>query len=339
MKVAFLGLDGDFDKGIGEGTQRYVYELYRNVRRKLGNGARKASFPTLGSYLAGIAFEDFGRYDIVHIPKFRFGFPFRAGKAVTLTTEHDFQPIFAPELDADRSVGLKGWLHTRILREGLMRSLSSDYLIANSTLTRDDAVKLGYDKSRIYVVSHGLDSRFFTRPPEKRRETFTVGYLGAFRMRKNVKFAIDAFMAAEGKKMRMLLYGNSSYQFAELSKLAAKDRRIKFGGFAPEGGIVQTYDRFDAFVFPSLYEGFGFPILEAQARGLPVVIYKGGKIPAEVRKHCFVASSKEEMTGILEELAGNGYNEKERASAMRYARKFTWERCAGETMAVYGRIA
>jgi hypothetical protein len=45
------------------------------------------------------------------------------------------------------------------------------------------------------------------------------------------------------------------------------------------------------------------------------------------------------MTGILEELAGNGYNEKERASAMRYARKFTWERCAGETMAVYGRIA
>lgn len=338
MRVAFLGLDGDFDKGIGEGTQRYVYELYRNVRRRLGREACKVSFPTLGSYLSGIAFKNFGGFDLVHIPKFRFGFPLRAGRAVTLTTEHDFQPIFAPELDADRSAGFKGWLHTEILREGLMHSLKSDYLIANSTLTRDDAVTLGYDKSRIYVVNHGLDRRFFTPLPKKKGSVFTVGYLGAFRMRKNVRFALDAFMGAEEGHMRMLLYGNSAYQFDELSKLAAGDRRITFGGFAPESEIVRTYDRFDAFVFPSLYEGFGFPILEAQARGLPVVIYKDGKIPAEVKRHCFIASDSEEMGAILEGLAANGYSEKKRASAMRYARSFTWERCARETMAVYDKV-
>jgi len=58
-----------------------------------------------------------------------------------------------------------------------------------------------------------------------------------------------------------------------------QNERIKFIGFAPEEKIVDIYDSFDVFVFPILYEGFGMPIIEAQSRGLPVIIYKYGKIP------------------------------------------------------------
>ena len=58
-----------------------------------------------------------------------------------------------------------------------------------------------------------------------------------------------------------------------------QNERIKFMGFAPEEKIVDIYDSFDVFVFPCLYKGVGMPIIEAQSRGLPVIIYKYGKIP------------------------------------------------------------
>ncbi|MEM3265162.1 MAG: group 1 glycosyl transferase, partial [Thermoplasmata archaeon] len=75
-----------------------------------------------------------------------------------------------------------------------------------------------------------------------------------------------------------------------------------------------------------------------QARGLPVIIYKYGKIPKEVRKYCFEAESPEHMAQIIEELKENGYNEKLRKKATEYARSFTWEKCAKETLEIYKKI-
>ena len=109
-------------------------------------------------------------------------------------------------------------------------------------------------------------------------------------------------------------------------------------GFAPENKLVDIYDSFNVFVFPSHYEGFGIPIIEAQSRGLPVIIYKYGKIPKEVRKYCFEAESPEHMAQIIEDLKENGYNEKLRKKATEYARSFTWERCARETFNIYQTV-
>ena len=80
------------------------------------------------------------------------------------------------------------------------------------------------------------------------------------------------------------------------------------------------------------------PILEAQSRGLPVIIYKNGKIPKEVRKYCFEAESPEHMAQIIENIKENGYNEKLRKKATAYARSFTWEKTARETLKVYNKI-
>jgi len=62
---------------------------------------------------------------------------------------------------------------------------------------------------------------------------------------------------------------------------------------------VEIYDPSDVFMFPSLYDSFGLPILEVQARGLPVMIYKYGKILKGVRKYCFEAESPEHMAQII----------------------------------------
>ena len=107
---------------------------------------------------------------------------------------------------------------------------------------------------------------------------------------------------------------------------------------ANETDLVGTYDTFDIFVFPSLYEGFGLPILEAQARELPVIIYKNAKIPSEVRKYCFEAEDPTHMAEIISNLKENGYNQKLQKKATEYARSFTWERTAKDTLSVYKKL-
>ena len=113
---------------------------------------------------------------------------------------------------------------------------------------------------------------------------------------------------------------------------------VDSNGYLKEDNKLKAYDSFDAFAFPSLYEGLGSPILEAQSRGLPVIIYKYGKIPKEVRKYCFEAESPEHMAQIIEHLKENGYNEKLKKKATEYARSFTWEKCARETLEVYKKV-
>ena len=109
-------------------------------------------------------------------------------------------------------------------------------------------------------------------------------------------------------------------------------------GFAPEPRIVDVYDSFDVFIFPSYYEGFGMPILEAQARSLPVIIYKFGALPKEVTRYCIKAEDESDAADIINKLKENGYNEKLRKKAAEYARGFTWEKCAKETLMVYKQM-
>jgi len=89
-----------------------------------------------------------------------------------------------------------------------------------------------------------------------------------------------------------------------------QNERIKFMDFATEEKIVDIYDSFDVLYPPAYIRVFGPSILEAQPRGLLVVIYKYGKIPKEVRKYCFEAESLEHMAQIIEQLKENGYSGK-----------------------------
>jgi glycosyltransferase involved in cell wall biosynthesis len=136
------------------------------------------------------------------------------------------------------------------------------------------------------------------------------------------------------------VYGNGvEYERLEAYKKLNNLGSVKLMGFASEDKIVQIYDSFDAFVFPSLYEGFGLPILEAQARGLPVVIYKNGRISQEVRKYCFEAEDAAHMASIIDDLRENGYDDQRRKEAMEYARSFTWAKCADKTSKIYTKLS
>ena len=345
MDIALLGLEGDFSPNIGAGIQRYMYELYRNLI-KLDKDIKKFEFKRLkyigdgNSFTLQTLFTNFSGYKIIHsLMPITFFKPRVLYKGVIITTAHDFQPILFPQFTFAHRATFKDrlWLNF-VIKPGLGSALSSDYLICNSTQTRDEAIKLGFDKSKLFVVSLGIDKRFMQPIHTKKdSDNFIVGYIGAMRKRKNLEFGIKAANTIKSKGIFFDIFGKKEFEYEYLVDIS-KNKNINFKGFAPEKNLINIYDSFNAFIFPSYHEGEGLSILEAQSRGLPVIIYKYGKIPKEVRKYCFEAESPEHMAHIIEGIKENGYNEKLRKKATEYARSFTWERCARETLEVYNRV-
>lgn len=355
MKVCILNMKGNFDKTLGTGTQRTSYELWRNIkplsikeginvdRVEIGSGgslnARKISFTMM------LPFYDFSKYDIVHLLIPIPMAPRVHGKTKILTTVNEFVILKEGSIAHQKIVGkpLKGSIKTyfsSLIGKGISKQIfDSDYISVNSTQTRHEAISLGYPGDRIFIVNHGVDERFLS--PIKRKEEsgiFRVGYIGALNVRKNLSFAIDAFRRIGSDKIEFEIWGKPVLEYRNLVDQAKENKMIKFMGFAPEDRIVGIYDRFDVFVFPSLYEGFGLPIMEAQARGLPVIIFKEGRIPKEVRKYCFEAKDEEDMARIILNLSKNGYNKKIRERAIKYARGFTRRNEALQTLKVYKKI-
>ncbi|MEM3839289.1 MAG: glycosyltransferase [Candidatus Micrarchaeaceae archaeon] len=348
-KVALLGMDINFDRSTGAGVASYMYEL-ANILKRLGpesgfdvevrpyrrGSSELADF--IGLVLSN-ATKSYREYDIVHNLDVKPILPLNRGRAEFVATAHDYQPLLAPELDSDMQGSLKSKAKLVLwIRYSLKLTLYADYIIARSTMTKDDAVRLGFDRDRIFVVGGAVDKRYRAPlPAKKNRNRFVVGYIGAFRARKNVAFAVRAFNELSDKGIFFDLWGKPAYEYDAIRQ-AATNPNISFKGFAPEGKLVSIYDSFDAFVFPSLYEGLCLPILEAQARGLPVIICKEGRIPEETRRYCLVAKDEDEMAGIIMRLKNEGYDPKLRKKAMAYARSFTWEKTAKETLEVYEKI-
>ncbi len=348
-RVALLGMDTNFDRSSGYGVPSYMYELAHNFRKLAPRAGfdvsveaykrTESEFSDFMGMALGSRTRDYRGFDIVHNLDVKPIYPANRGKALFVATAHDYQPLLAPELDADMQNSLMARIRLHMqIRYSLKLTLKADYIIARSTLTKNDAAHLGFDRKRIFVVGGAVDDRYRKPVPQKeKKKDFVVGYIGAFRTRKNVSFAIDAFNKVNDNEIRFDLWGKPAYEY-EMLRQAAINQNISFKGFAPEEKLVQIYDSFDAFVLPSLYEGLCLPIFEAQARGLPVIICSEGKIPEETRKYCLEAESPHEMAMIIEHLKKNGYDEKQRKKAMTYARSLTWEQTAKDTLAVYKKI-
>lgn len=328
------------------GVIRYSNEIYANVKRLAGSKAivsqnMYGALPLLGAGMAfplTASFKDYGNYDIVHnLPGYPL-FLVKQKDVSMVTTMHEFQSVVYPELNKIQEIGFKDKIWTNLVsKPGIKSAMASDLIVTNSIQTQREAISLGIPRKKTCLTELGVDSRFLKiqTKSKKERKAFKIGFIGTLSPRKNVLFLINAFKKIEDRELLLELWGKSIYPPETIDYAIGSDRRITWKGPAPEADIINIYDSFDAFAYPSLYEGFGLPILEAKARGLPVILYKNGKISPEVRHDCFEIKNEEQLIDKILELKSNGYNSKMRARAIKNARSFTWEKTAMKTLEAY----
>lgn len=342
--VILLGPYKGFSKTNGSGVNRYAYELHKNLQKITRNVVDKLETTRLFGIGTGLSFSllaSTNRYKNYRIVHNLFSDPMLhlSQRKIFITTIHEMQMLLNKELNQDMESGFKNQLWLNLIGlPGLKLSLKSDYVIVPSIQASQEVASTGFDSKRIFIVNNGIDERFLKPILKKRHRKFIVGYVGALRRRKNVVFAIRAFKKISDIDIEFHIYGKPAYDYKEIYKEALSDKRIIFKGFADEKKLVDVYDSFDVFVFPTLYESHSPLLLEARARGLPTIIYRNSIMSEENRKFCFEAEDESHMARIIETLKINGFKEELRNKQIQYAQKFTWMKTAKDTATVYKKI-
>jgi glycosyltransferase involved in cell wall biosynthesis len=229
----------------------------------------------------------------------------------------------------------------------------SHRLIADSGATRDDLVGLLHERpEKIDVVPLGLGEAHPERalPEQELRERLRLGSrplalsLSAKRPHKNLIRLLDALASIPQPRRPMLVIpGYRTWYEKELEehvRALGIEEDVRLLGWAPEAEIEALYATAGCFVFPSLYEGFGLPVLEAMQRGLPVACSDRTSLPevAGDAALMFDPDRPEEIAAAMERLlAGGDEVERLRAAGYERARRFTWDETARLTAEAYER--
>ena len=268
----------------------------------------------------------------------------------TVFTIHDLIFRFFPE----HHLPLNRWYLTVMMPRFLR---AADALIAVSEQTKRDAMALyRLPAERIHVVYEGVDDRFqpvadparlaALRQRFKLPERFLL-YLGTIEPRKNLPALLDAYhsLVAAGEEADLVIAGRKGwlYQpvFAHVRRLGL-ERRVHFTGWVDDADAPALLSAARAFVFPSLYEGFGLPPLEAMACGTPVVASNTSSLPEVVGDAGLLVDPTDRAAlaaALRRVLADDGLAATLRAKGLRRARRFRWEKAALETLAVYRAAA
>lgn len=217
----------------------------------------------------------------------------------------------------------------------------SDLIIAVSRFTAQQVEQLlGVEASRIRVIPHGARAPLHISPA---RENLVL-MVGAVQKRKNVARLVKAFerMPAGWK---LAIAGSAEGYGAEMELRAVEEsprrRDIDVLGYVPAAALEDLYGRARVFAFPSLDEGFGMPVLDAMARGVPVVTSRRSAIPEVAGGAALLVDPEdiEELAAALNRLAGDEALRQDLARRGRErAAEFTWEGAVERTWKVYAEI-
>jgi glycosyltransferase involved in cell wall biosynthesis len=292
--------------------------------------------------------------DIAHFTNF-IGFPIRRAKIIL--TIHDLAFIRYPETIQR--------LNLFILRSLLKYSLDiADVVITVSNSTKKDLVSFfDYPQEKIIAIPLGVDHNIF-RPVynessiELFKRKYSLGryilFLGTLEPRKNPIGLLKAYVVLchkmELDRTPDLVFGGgrgwNNKIFEEKYLNLDIDKNIKdkihFLGYIPQEELPFLYSGAEVFVFPSLWEGFGFPPLEAMACGVPVVTSNASSLPEIAGDAALLVdpySPEQIAEAVYGILTNKSLASRLKSAGIRQAAKFTWENTAWQTLEVYKRVA
>ena len=290
--------------------------------------------------------------DVAHVPY--WAGPLRS-PVPTVVTIHDLIPLLLREYRGGPLVRL----YTALVSTSAQ---SSALVLTDSEASRRDIIaRLGIPEERVRAIHLAADERYTPIPAPSDAETRAryglperyALYLGGFDVRKNVATALDIYHWAGppiGDEYPLVVAGRlpeRDTSFAPDPRRLARDMEIdeewvRFTGFVEEADKPALYRGATAFIFPSQYEGFGLPVLEALACGTPVVGSDVSSIP-EVVGTAGVLLEPDDVEGMAGALIQLAIDEEFRAElsrrALAQAARFSWERTARETLAAYRDVA
>jgi glycosyltransferase involved in cell wall biosynthesis len=323
------------------GVGRYAYELLRRLRDKikfneidLSPSFGKNNFDKLTSILwrrKKFLFSQYKKFgDMNHFLQTEIFYPIKGKKIVTLHNPPPFTKAVS-NIAPDFYSLFRSFIFNDRYKDAFS---NADFLIANSQITRDGIIEVGFDENKVKVINLGVDDKFkIIKDYIKRRSL--IGYVGSFGRHKRVDKLLKDWKENFDvvRKYNLFLYGVGS-QFQKLRKIYDRKFNIVFCGKLKYDTAVNVYNSFKALIIPTKGESFGLPIIEAVACGVPVFVYNDAKITPEVKKYAIEIESISEVPEMLESIK---FTELKRKAKL-VKEEFNWDKHVKETIKVYKRL-
>ena len=356
MKVDYI-----LGKRVGEinGMQRYAQEIMKHAEEEVGGRLidyRAISGMGLIGRMPGLVYYPYKvsrrarpgsiKHLCSHIQAYLLNYLRLEPSVVTC---YDIYPYVHPG---------HPFMDKNMVRLGLRGMRKADRIIAISNFTKEEAVRvLGIPHEKIQVIHLGVDRQRFRPFPETAvlpdgyslpAGKKIVLYVGSEQPRKNLHVLVRAFAAVrrQRKDVVLLKVGRPQWRGArrdlmrQLERLGLQDD-VVFHDYVCEDVLPHFYNAAQVFVFPSLYEGFGLPPLEAMACGCPVITSNISSLQ-EVAGDAGIMLHPEDAEGFADAisrvLAEEDLREGMKRKGLERSAGFTWQRTAKETIGVYREI-
>lgn len=289
-----------------------------------------------------------GEYDVFHTPSF-IPPPLKGKKVITV---HDLAHRLHPEFFTEE-------MNRHLLRHLERATHEADHIITISENTKKDLIDvMGIDQGKISVIYVGASDIY--RPvedPERLNQVRAkygtgdefIGFFGTIEPRKNIIGLVEAFTLLKKRRPdlghRLLIAGQKGWKYEETFKAIAEsglEDKITVTGYIQEDDLPLLMNAANLVVYPSFYEGFGMPPLEAMACGRPVVTSNTSSLPEAVGDAALTVdpSDIEGLSKAMEQvLTDKELGIEMGRKGIERAKRFTWKEAAARTLAVYREVA
>lgn len=273
----------------------------------------------------------------------------RSLSCASVVTYHDMTFFLYPQYHTL----FKRYFFSRAIRYSARKA---DAIIAVSNNTRRDAIRLlGLPENKITAIPLGVSSEYRVISDEEHLEKIRnkyklpqefILYVGVVEPRKNVTLLLCAFskLLREDLDQKLVIAGQLGWMyenvFEQAEKLGIEDQVI-FPGYIPSGDLPGLYNLASIFVYPSIYEGFGLPPLEAMACGIPTITTRISSMPENVGEAALLVPPQDEeaLAGAIRSLINDPQRQQQLSKmGVQRASTFTWEDTARATAGIYQQV-